>query len=209
MVRPMSRLLNSEVWRKPGTASQEAVTQTMTAGQAALERGDLEKAVAVFSDIARQFPDLGAAHAALGTALLSAERFVEAEPALRRASQLAPASPHLHNQLGVALFRLGNLSEAESAFRQARQAAPDDVQSLLNLTELYRSQQQYVEATDAIKEALKSHADQPDVLVTFGTLSLELGDTGAAAVALRRLEKVQPDHEAVSLLHQILEAQRV
>ncbi|MDZ7262402.1 MAG: tetratricopeptide repeat protein, partial [candidate division KSB1 bacterium] len=183
---------------------QEMVNQLLAPGQKALDQGQLEAAAREFTQVTEHYPELAAGHAALGSTLMALGRTEEAIAALRRAIELAPQAADLHNQLGVALYQTGDLEGTEAAFRQAQQADPKDVQPLLNLIELYRSQERYVEATEAVKQALVLDANHPDVLLAFGTLSLELGDVEGAQMALRRLQTLQPDYPCPLALREVL-----
>jgi Tfp pilus assembly protein PilF len=69
-------------------------------------------------DIARQ-PLLYELHAVLGDALLAARRFPEAESAFRRAVELNPHDPLLHNRLAVVLVESGRMDEARRELQRA------------------------------------------------------------------------------------------
>ncbi|HEY64311.1 MAG TPA: glycosyltransferase [Caldilineae bacterium] len=183
---------------------QELVNELLAEGQAALEQGDLEAAAREFARVVEQYPDLAAAHTALGSTLVALGRIEEAIPHLRRATELAPQAAALHNQLGVALYQMNDLEGAEAAFRRAREADPQDVEALLNLVDLYRVQGRYVEATGAIKEAVEVNPNHLDVLSTFGFMSMEMGDIEGAQIALRRMQAVGPDHPKTQAFAQVL-----
>jgi len=183
---------------------QELVNELLAEGQAALEQGDLEAAAREFARVVEQYPDLAAAHTALGSTLVALGRIEEAIPHLRRATELAPQAAALHNQLGVALYQMNDLEGAEAAFRRAREADPQDVEALLNLVDLYRIQGRYVEATGAIKEAVEVNPNHLDVLSTFGFMSMEMGDIEGAQIALRRMQAVGPDHPKTQAFAQVL-----
>jgi FkbM family methyltransferase len=186
-------------------AAEDAVSEMMAAGEAALEQGDLETAVSEFTRVTESHHDLAAGHVALGSTLMAMGKTEDAIHAIERAITLTPQAASLHNQLGVALFQIDNLDGAEAAFREARKADPEDVQPLLNLIDLYRSQERYVEATQAVKEAVQLNPGHPEVIVTFGSLSLELGDLEGAKMALDRLQAISPDHLACAPLREAVE----
>jgi glycosyltransferase involved in cell wall biosynthesis/Flp pilus assembly protein TadD len=186
------------------TVTQEAMTQILAAGQAALERGDLEVAAREFAQVTQRYPDLAAGHTALGSTLMALGRPQEAIPALRRAAELIPQAAPLQNQLGVALYQAGDLAGAETAFQTARQADPNDVQAALNLIDLYRITGDYAQATAIVKDALRLHPDDTEVLAAFGTLCAELGDGEGVEMALRRIQARDPHHPAIVSLQQAL-----
>lgn len=189
-------------------AALDATSQLLRDGSAALDRGDLDAAVVEFSRLVQEMPGLAAAHTALGSTLMALERVDEAIPSLHRAAELAPTAPALHNQLGVALYQTNDLEGAEAAFARAREADPSDIGTLLNLIDLYRTQNRYVEATELVKEALRLNPNHGDVLISFAILSLELGDLEGAEMALARLLATNPDHPEADALRQAIEGAR-
>ena len=74
------------------------------------------------------------------------------------------------------------------------------------MIDVYRGQGDYTQATAAVKEAIKLEPDDPEVLVAFGTLCLELGNAEGAQMALERLQFSAPGHPAVPLIQQVLAA---
>lgn len=186
--------------------AEEAGNRAMAEGYAALEREELETAAGEFSRAVELCPDLAAGQIALGSTLMALGRFEDALPRLRRAIELEPMQADLHNQLGVALYQTGDPEGAERAFRQGREVDPGNVQPLLNLVDLYRSQERYVEATEALKEALALDPNHAEVLVALGSLSLELGDLEGAEMALRRLQTTHPNHPEAEILRRNVSA---
>ena len=122
--------------------------------------------------------------------------------------ELAPDDPGLHNQLGVAMYQAGNGAGAAQQFNSVLQIAPQKLDAMLNLVEMERARANYAAATHFAHAALKTDPNHPDVLLVFGSLSLELGDAEGAGLALRRLEKSQPSHPAVSELNAALAAHK-
>lgn len=186
--------------------AQWAVSELLSRGGAAVEQGDLESAVLEFRRATESFPDLAAAHVALGSALTALGRVNDAVPPLQRAAALAPRVSTIHSQLGVALFQIGDLPGAEAAFHKACNVDSKDVQPLLSLIELCRSQERYEEATEHLKEALHLNPNHPEVLVAFGVLSLELGDAEGAEMAAQRLQSVDPQNPAIAIIQQRLDS---
>lgn len=186
------------------TSTQETANQILAAGQTALEQGDLERAAKEFAWVVVQYPSLAAAHMALGTTLLALRQNEAAVAPFRHLTELLPKLTAGHNQLGIALYRLGQLGEAEAAFQQANRLDPADLEPLLNLVDLYRSQQRYEKASEAVKAALILDSSHPDVLVAFGLLSLERGDKEGAEMAWQRLPHNTANHPGVLALGQSL-----
>lgn len=186
------------------TSTQETANQVLAAGQTALEQGDLELAAKEFAWVVAQYPGLAAAQMALGSTFLALGQNEVAAASFRRLNELLPKLTAGHNQLGIALYRLGQLGEAEAAFQRANRLDPADLEPLLNLVDLYRSQQRYDEAAEAVKAALTLDSNHPDVLIAFGLLSLERGDKEGAEMAWQRLPHNIANHPGVLALGQAL-----
>lgn len=203
------KLTEDEGARFDDLAETEAeMDRTLSEGQAALQAGQVDRAIEEFTRVTEQYPDWAAGHMALASALMVREDFAGAVPVLRRAADLAPQSGAIQNLLGIALFRKQEIQEAEAAFRRAQQSDPEDVEPPLNLIELYRSQGRYEEATQTLKEALAANRDHPDLLATLATLSLELGDLEGAELGLERLAAVAPDHPEAGLIREAIDGMR-
>ena len=184
--------------------AEQVFTEQLERGNAALERADLEAALNEFEALTHDLPDLALAHAALGQTHLARSEFDRAATAFRRAVELTPKDGALRNQLGIALFQDGKSLEAESIFWEASALAPQSVDALLNLVELYRAGDNFSAAASCVKSAIELAPGDPDVLASFGALSVELGDEEAAKIALIHLREQDPEHAAVSdLMHAI------
>jgi GT2 family glycosyltransferase/Flp pilus assembly protein TadD/2-polyprenyl-3-methyl-5-hydroxy-6-metoxy-1,4-benzoquinol methylase len=179
---------------------QELVGKVLEGGQRALEAGDLETAAAEFESVARQYPKLAAAHTALGSTMIALGRVQDAIPSLQIAADLLPYSSSIQNQLGVALFQTGSAAGAESAFLRAAEADVQDIQSRLNLLELYRIGQRYDLAIESAKELIEAWPNSTDVLVSVAQLSLEIGDSDAAQKAIARLGTIDPVNASLPVL---------
>ncbi len=180
------------------------IQAVLAPGQAALEQNDFEGAIREFEAVTRRHPNLAAGHTALGSTLVALDQVGAALPSLRRAVELVPHLAAAHNQLGVALYRLGHYYEAEVAFLQGRQADPQDIESLLNLAELYREQQRYPDALAVIEQILLQEPQQPGAIATFGLISLAVGNRQQAEQALANLEEAPPDHPGVQAFRQAM-----
>lgn len=188
---------------QPEISVEDLLESLLKPGQDALERDDFSKAHDEFLKITQQYPDLAAGHAALGTTLLLMERPEEAVGQFKTAIDLAPQVLDLHNQLGIALFKTRKLGEAESAFLEAYKRDPKDIQTILNLIELYRERDMYDEATAYLKQAVKIAPRNPEVLTIFGELSHLVGDDDATHYALKRMEVSHRDHPGYRRLKQL------
>jgi tetratricopeptide (TPR) repeat protein len=92
--------------------------------------------VALWSDSASKSPDKMRPNLNLGTALVEARRFREAEAPLRRAARLDPTSALPHVQLAGVLLTQRRGAEAETELREAIRLAPRDPDATFNLAML-------------------------------------------------------------------------
>ncbi len=95
------------------------MTDPLSAGLEALRAKDLERAIPLLSEAARQNPAEVKARMALGAALGEAGRWLEAVAALQEATALAPGVAAGFHNLGPALERADCLDDAREAYRRA------------------------------------------------------------------------------------------
>ena len=131
-------------------------------------------------------------HAKLGAALLAADAPAEAEPALRRALELAPDRAGLRVDHGVALALTGREAEAEREFREATRLAPGSLTARINLAVLYTRQRRSADAVAVLREATAIRPDDPALLVSLGRALVEQGQPRDAAVTLERAVGLVP-----------------
>ncbi|MCG3210039.1 MAG: D-inositol-3-phosphate glycosyltransferase [Anaerolineae bacterium] len=191
-------LRNQPIRRHAATpaGAVETMQRLLQPGQAALEAGNLPAAAEAFRQVAEANPKFAAAFVAWGSTLQALGRLAEAAPVLRRAAELVPTLPDLPNQLGVIYVQLAEWEQAEAAFWQAHQLAPEDVNTLLNLIDLYRAAGNYDAASEMVNRALAIDPAHSDVLLAFGQICADLGDVDGVELAIERLHG-QPGADAL------------
>ncbi len=107
--------------RRPGDA---AVRSDL--GMALLAAGQLEQAIAGFSEALRLDPHSAQAQCGLGLAYRRLDRWQEAAEAFRLTEALAPTQPVGPFNLGLTLHALGEHAQARQALLRAAALAPDD-----------------------------------------------------------------------------------
>lgn len=88
-------------------------------GNVALERGDADGAIALYSRAIRARPDYLLAHYHLGSALARVERFAEAYRSFERVLQLEPANGEDLLAADDALYRLASIDLSMGAYERA------------------------------------------------------------------------------------------
>jgi Flp pilus assembly protein TadD len=121
-------------WRRVTAQTGPDDVEAMTALGIELSRdGQHAEAIEVLDEVAVHAPDLSAAHANLGTALLAAGYLQEAVSSCQRALELDRRSAQAYCGLGLAYQKLDRLQQAADAFRATEQLAPDNPAGALNL----------------------------------------------------------------------------
>jgi tetratricopeptide (TPR) repeat protein len=82
--------------------------------------GDDDRAIPIFRDLLKNNPQHAPSYVKLGSILLRAHQYEEAQRDLERAVSLDPDSVEAHYQLGLVLRRLGKSADSESEFAESR-----------------------------------------------------------------------------------------
>ena len=127
---------------------------------------------------------------------LSAGMPAEAERYLRRATELAPASPAAHTNLALVLEQSGKPDEAEMHYRLSLAAEPDLPQTHLNLGALLHSRKRLDEAEAAYRTALSLDPGNPTIWSNLGNLLACRKQEAAAEDCLRKALAIDPLHRS-------------
>ena len=114
-------------------------------------------------------PGFAFAHAGMGMALFEAQQFAEAFAALEQALELQPGLADggaLHLFLGRTARELGRFEAAAEHFQRAAELDPDNVEPLLDLAGVRRSQQRDREAEALLARARELRPRDPAALHT-------------------------------------------
>jgi tetratricopeptide (TPR) repeat protein len=156
------------------------------AGNAALQAGRPDDALAHYDRFVAARPQDAPAHLNRGFALLRLQRPVEAASALRRAADLDPASHEAQFFLGQALLAAGDPVAAEGAFTECTRLDPAFVHGWVELG-LVREQRDAVgPARQAFERAGELQADLQSAWLGVARVALRQEDGGAALAAADR-----------------------
>jgi tetratricopeptide (TPR) repeat protein len=92
----------------------------------ARDQGHDAEAIETLEALLRRYPDHAASCEALGGLLMSAQRYSEAEPNLRKAVALTPNSIKANYQLGLLLARMGKKDESDKQLALAKSLRLED-----------------------------------------------------------------------------------
>lgn len=109
------------------------LAELVAAGTAALEDGDLRRALGAYQAVIDAFPDRPEGHNNLGALWASLGEWTRAEASFDRVVALLPANPHVLYNRGVMRSRLGRHAEAGADFAAALALAPGDAELHNNL----------------------------------------------------------------------------
>lgn len=147
-------------------SATEGLTQAQQSafdrGAQALAAGNADSAVSIFEKLVESKPELAAAHANLGTALMMREDEALARSSLQRAVALDPSLVEAQLRLGVLHRRAGNFEKAEAAYKAALEQAPDHRNAHLNLGILYDVYLQRPQQALEHYQRFQELSDQPD-----------------------------------------------
>jgi len=149
-------------WRGAEASSAKAVELApenhrvlRTAGAVAITLGRCDEAIHHYRRMAESDPLSANAYHNLGTALYSADRFVEAEHAYRKALELNPQRELVHAFLALNLLAQGR---ADAALACA-QAEPEEAQRLMALSVIRHAAGKPLEADATLRELVAKHGD--------------------------------------------------
>jgi tetratricopeptide (TPR) repeat protein len=131
------RLSDAELEELERAAQEQGGPTLRTAvAQALINADESQLALPILEAVRRDFPASQHAHLAMGRALVSLEKWSEAEASLERAQQLNPRDPEPLKALAVLDLRRGEWRRARARVDEALQLDPFDGEALVLLAEL-------------------------------------------------------------------------
>lgn len=146
-------------------------------GNALVEQGKADEAVAYFRKALSLRPELAELHNNLGCAQIDLGGFSAAATSLRQALALKPDYPEAHNNLGLALENLDDAPRALASYRQALQLKTGYAAAAYNLARLLWKLGALDQADRFYRQALKSDARHVDALEGLGRALQHKGET--------------------------------
>lgn len=156
----------------------------------AQQRGDLAEAVRKYQQLIRLHPEIVAARANLGTALVALGRFDEAIVQYRAALAQAPGNRDLRLNLGLAYYKQGDFARAAGEFGPIHDAEPGEVRVATLLGDCEVRLERY---DDVISLVTPLEPANPDNLALEWLLGFSLIRLGRAQEGLERVKKVTAD----------------
>jgi tetratricopeptide (TPR) repeat protein len=148
--------------------SSAPVSEEQAKARVLAQRGELEPALALFTQAAKGSPNAPSVHADLGYWLLKAEKPDDAVRALEKAALLDPQSALIALNLGAAKRRAGDAAGAEKEFRRALELRESFSEARLALGRLLVKQGAVNEAIELFKLASRTGANDDRAEAFFG-----------------------------------------
>jgi tetratricopeptide (TPR) repeat protein len=130
-------------------------------GNALATQGDVDRAIAEYTEALRIRPDYPEAHNNLGPALATKGRTEDAVAHFVEAIRLRPNYADAHNNLGVALASQGKLDEAIAQYTEALRIERDDSRTHANLGLALQAKGKTEEAIRELELALQLNPNNP------------------------------------------------
>jgi tetratricopeptide (TPR) repeat protein len=163
-----------------------------TVAQALINADAIPQAIAILEGVRRDFPREHQVHLALGRALISLEKWNEAEAPLKKALELNPGDPEPMKAMATLALRRAEWGKARALIDEVLEKDPLDSEAQLLSAELEKlgpaelaAATAYDEFVRALLERLKAQST-PHV-VTKGQLTIRLGRGGVARFDLQNL----------------------
>jgi Flp pilus assembly protein TadD len=183
-----------------------SVSRSFELAQEALQRGDMDRAEAILSDLVGQSPSSPEAWYYLGSVLAQKARYREAAAAIDKALTLGGDFFEGLHDLGVLATRLGRPSDAIALFEKAQALRPRSWQVFNNKGIAFNACGKLDDAVKAYDEALRaSDYRDPFPWMNKGVALHDLGRFGEAIEAYRKAIELKPDYgEALCNLGYVL-----
>ncbi|PKO62798.1 MAG: hypothetical protein CVU24_02470 [Betaproteobacteria bacterium HGW-Betaproteobacteria-18] len=179
---------------QPPTRQPDAAANLVDQGNAQLQVGQLDAAIASYRLALVRRPDFAAAYCNLGTALDAQGQTDEAFACYRQALLLDPDDVHAHLNFGNALKGHGQLALAVEHYRRALALAPDFAGAWHNLGKALQDQGQCDEAIRHYRQALALKPDHADAYLDLARALMEQGQLIEAIAIYRKVLHHLPDN---------------
>jgi tetratricopeptide (TPR) repeat protein len=163
------------------------------------------EAILVLRQAVRDYPNADDAWHQLGQAYLRAKDPQSAEPAFRRAGELAPRSHEHVFYRGAALAAMEDIPAATACFRKAIQLDPTFAPAHHNLGNCLMQAKDPEGAIAAYRTAVRYGPDLFDARLALATLLADRGRPAEALVHARQASQLKPTNRAAQQLVQRLQ----
>ena len=161
-------------------------------GLALQEKGDLQRAAALYGKALALAPERPSVMSNLAAAYIGLNRHAEARLLCERLLEIDPQDESALLNLGICQVKLGSPGEALAQFDRALQARPDDATVLVNFSGVLLALNRLEEALASSDRALSVKPDFPEALHNRAKALRELGRPQEALASYERALGVRP-----------------
>ena len=138
-------------------------------------KGQLDRAMALYEQVLALKPDFSDAHNNLGVALMAQRRVEEAIAHYEQALALNPNDANCHSNFGIALADQGKLREAVSHYESSLLLNPDNALTLTNLSVALMKLRRLDAAQEHAERAFALDPDNADVVDNLAFILVQNG----------------------------------
>jgi Flp pilus assembly protein TadD len=157
--------------------------------QRCLDEGKREEALSTAQRFVKLYPQVTAAHNALGIAFAENGDPLKARAEFETAIRLDPRAPDPYANLGWLAFHLGDNEQAISHFDRATAVAPNSARAWRGMGEAAAALHYTSQATDAFQKAIRLAPDRVEPYASLGSYLAESGHGLEARPYLERALK--------------------
>jgi tetratricopeptide (TPR) repeat protein len=185
------------LWTHTLACTSDNVLGQNDLGNALLQKGEVDGAIAHYQKAMQINPDNAEAHNNLSFALLQKGKVDEAIAQCRRALQINPDLAEAHNNLGDALLLKGNVDEAIAHFQKALQIKPDSAQAQGNLGSALLQKGDVDGAIAHYQKALQISPDSAAIRNNLQSALLQKGRVSEVIAYCQKALQINPDSPVV------------
>jgi tetratricopeptide (TPR) repeat protein len=190
-----ARWRNSEtLWTRALAATPDNPIADTSLGNALLDEGRADQAIARFQQALQIKPDDADAQVGLGCALIRERRLDEAMSYFQQALKLKPDDAEALNNLGDMLAQKGRTDEAITEFQRALQTKPDDADAHYNLANALGQKGEADAAIAHYQMALAIKPDYAAACYNLGNTLFQKGELDEAMARYQQALQIKPDY---------------
>jgi tetratricopeptide (TPR) repeat protein len=178
-------------------------------GNALLDEGKFDEALAVFEQFSAKYPEIYGARLNVATTYLKKGDLDRAESEFREVlakvvevhgevAKDKATSLRALSGLGELALKKGDFEAAQKSFREALEISPEDAAAAYNVGEIFFSNQKVDEAIPFFELAVRIRKDWPKPYHRLGLVFLNKGDFEKALENLRKFVELDPQNPEVA-----------
>jgi tetratricopeptide (TPR) repeat protein len=173
--------------------SQSSLQARLTTALSELRAGNTDKALTLYREILRSYPNSAEAHNWLGVALADKSKLLEAIAEFRKAVALDPKFARAWTNLGSTLAKSGNPEESVRAFRKALVCNPADPAAHMNLALALRASGDARDATQELRWVLAKYPQDARVQYELAQTLRQSGQLQSAIESFETALGIDPE----------------